>query len=105
MSFIASQPEFKNIEKIKTILQLLEEKERLLEIINRDLEKKIEIYIGNELACNDIDSCSLVVSHYHAKKGQTGSLAVLGPTRMPYSKVVSAVEYMSELIEELLEGF
>jgi transcriptional regulator of heat shock response len=104
-SFIVEQPEFKNIEKIRRILRLLEEKERLLEIINRDLEKRIEIYIGNELACRDIDSCSLVVSHYHAKKGQAGSIAVLGPTRMPYSRIVSAVEYMSELVEQILEDF
>ena len=105
ISSMVEQPEFKNIEKIKSILQLLEAKERVLELINRDLEKKIEIYIGNELECGDIDSCSLIVSHYRFHNKPSGSLAVLGPTRMQYSKVVSALEYVSELMEEMLEDF
>jgi len=104
-SFIIDQPEFKNIEKIKNILRLLEEKERLLGIINRDLEKRIEIYIGNELACDDIDSCSLIVSHYRVHNRPSGSLAVLGPIRMQYPRVISALEYISELMEEVLEDF
>jgi len=104
-SFIIEQPEFNNIEKIKKVLRLLEEKEQILEIINRDLKKRIEIYIGDELDCEDINSCSLVVSHYHLHNKPLGSLAILGPTRMHYPKVISTLEYVSELIEEVLEDF
>ena len=46
-SFMAEQPEFKNIEKIRNVLQLLEQKERLLQIINRDLKKKIDYYYNS----------------------------------------------------------
>jgi len=104
-SCILEQPEFKNIERIKKILFLLEEKERLLEIFNRQLQKRIEIYIGKELECEGIDGCSLVVSHYSIHNKPAGSLAVLGPTRMHYSKIVSALEYVSELMEDMLEDF
>ena len=104
-SFIIEQPEFNNIEKIKKVLRLLEEKEQILEIINRDLEKRIEIYIGNELDCEGINSCSLVVAHYHLHNKPLGSLAILGPTRMHYPKVISTLEYVSELIEDVLEDF
>jgi len=105
-NFIVGYPDYqdinKNIIKIKSILSALDEKERLLEVINRDLAKKIDILIGHEIECSDMDSCSLVVSQYRSKKGPSGRIAVLGPTRMDYNKVVSTLEYFSNLIEEIL---
>jgi heat-inducible transcriptional repressor len=82
--------------KIQAILRILEEKERLLELINRDLDHKVEIYIGHEMALKDIDGCSLAVSSFE-RDGLTGRIAVLGPTRMNYDRVVSALDYISDL--------
>lgn len=104
MSFVAGYPEFHSIERIHHILQVLEAKERLLELINRNLEKRIKIYIGDEVGCNDIEGCSLVISKFGRKKGRTGRLALLGPTRMDYEKAISTLEYFSELIDEMLES-
>ena len=78
------------------------QKERLLEVINRNLANKINVLIGQEIECSDIDSCSLVVSKYKSKKGPSGRIAILGPTRMDYNRAVSAVDYFSNLVEELL---
>jgi len=92
----------KDIGKIKKILAALDEKERLLEIINRQLAKKVDILIGQEIKCSDIDGCSLVVSKYTSKNGTSGRIAILGPTRMDYRRVVSAVGYFRQLMEETL---
>jgi len=100
-SYIVGYPEIDSLNKIKYILSALEEKERILAIINRDLEKRIQIYIGAELECSNIDGCSLVVSRYRTEKGPSGRLAVLGPTRMNYSKVISALDYFSDLMNEV----
>ncbi|MCX5681044.1 MAG: hypothetical protein NT079_01970 [Candidatus Omnitrophica bacterium] len=104
MSFVAGYPEFHNINRIHHILQVLEAKERLLELINRNLEKKIKIYVGDEVGCDDIEGCSLVISKFGRKKGLTGRLALLGPTCMNYEKAISTLEYFSELIDEMLEN-
>lgn len=101
-SFVVEYPETQDIDKIRHILNVLEKKEQLLEIINRRIEQRIEIYIGQEIPCSDIDSCSLVVSGYRTTKGQSGRIAVLGPTRMDYQRVVSALDYFSNLMHELL---
>jgi|SRR3989338_3243134 len=101
-SFVVGYPEYQDLKKVKDILATLEEKERLLEIINRNLEQKIQIYIGHELACSDIESCSLAVSRYQFQNGLSGRIAVLGPTRMNYQRVVSALEYVSEHMKEIL---
>jgi transcriptional regulator of heat shock response len=100
--FVVGYPDYNDINKIRSILQALDQKERLLEIINQNLEKKIDIFIGREMECSDIQSCSLVVSQYKSKKGLSGRIAILGPIRMNYKRVVSALDYFSDLMEEIL---
>jgi transcriptional regulator of heat shock response len=102
ISFIVGYPEYQDIDKTRAILAALDEKERLLEVINQELAKRIEIFIGDEIECEDVDTCSLVVSRYRMKQGVSGRIAVLGPTRMDYKKVVSIVDYFSGLMEDIL---
>lgn len=105
-SFIVGYPDFndvnRDISKIKNILAALDEKETLLAVINRQLANKINILIGEEIEYSEIDGCSLAVSKYRSKKGTSGRIAVLGPTRMDYNRVVSALDYFSDLMEEIL---
>lgn len=101
-SFVVEYPDYQDINQIRSILAALDEKERLLQLINMELEEKTAIFIGEELECKDIDACSLVVSRYQAKHGPSGRIAVLGPTCMDYKRVVSALDYFSDLIEEIL---
>ncbi len=100
-SLVVNYPDYQDIGKIRNILEALEEKEHLLRIINQSLQKKIHVFIGHELALSNIESCSLVVSPYKMRKGPSGRIAVLGPTRMDYERVVSALDYLSKLIEEI----
>jgi len=102
MGYTDYQDVTRDIQKIRNILVALDQKERLLEVINRDLANKINILIGQEIKCSDIDSCSIVVSEYKSKQGPSGRIAILGPTRMDYSRVASTVNYFSTLIEEML---
>jgi len=102
MSFVVEYPDYQDISKIRGILAALDEKERLLQLINKELDERTTIFIGKELECEDIDTCSLVVSRYQAKHGPSGRIAVLGPTWMDYKRVVSALDYFSDLIEEIL---
>lgn len=102
-SFIAEHPEFKNIDKIRDILKVLEEKKRLLDIINQDIEKKMNVYIGGELACKEIAHCSMVVSTYGTQDFPLGRIAVLGPRSMNYGQVIPTIEYVSELLSKALE--
>ena len=99
-NFVVDYPEYNDIQKIEKILSALDEKETLLEIINQYLDHKINIYIGYEMHCTEINSCSLAVSSYRTKSGPSGRIAVLGPTRMDYQRVVSALDYFSDLMEE-----
>jgi len=96
-SYVVGYPDSTDILKIQAILRILEEKGRLLELINRGLEKRIKIYIGHEMALKDMESCSLAVSRFE-KDGLKGRIAVLGPTRMQYDRVVSTLDYISQML-------
>ncbi len=103
MGFILEQPEFQNFQKTRFLIKMIEEKQRLLGIINRDFDEKIKIYIGEELGCPEIDNCSVVVSSYRRKNRPSGRLAVLGPMRMEYRHIIPSLEYISDVLSAVLE--
>ncbi|MBI4972919.1 MAG: hypothetical protein HZA27_02045 [Candidatus Omnitrophica bacterium] len=104
LSQILEQPEFQNLEKTRLLLKIIEEKAQLLDIINRDFKGRVKVYIGEELGCPQMDNCSLVVSTYNLKNKPSGRLAVLGPMRMRYNHIIPALEYVSDVLTEVLEG-
>jgi transcriptional regulator of heat shock response len=102
ISLILNQPEFRDFNKIRLLINMLEEKERLLDIINRDISDKVKIYIGEETGCPAMENCSLVVSSYRIKNKPQGRIAVLGPMRMEYSHIIPTIEYISDALTEVL---
>ncbi len=104
ISRILEQPEFQDMGKLRLVIGLIEDKHRLLGIINREFSGKVKIYIGKELECPEMEHCSLVVSGYRRKNKPSGRLAVLGPVRMEYRHIIPALEYISDTLSEALEN-
>ncbi|MHB8156155.1 MAG: heat-inducible transcriptional repressor HrcA [Desulfocucumaceae bacterium] len=107
---ILNQPEFNNIEKVKTLLGLLEQENLLHNLMERtDLEDGVTVRIGSELQREEIKDCSVVVATYRLDGTPIGKIGVLGPTRMDYAWVVSVVEHitqnMSETLEKMFKGW
>jgi heat-inducible transcriptional repressor len=102
ISRILEQPEFRDFEKIQLLIKMIEDKQRLLNVVNRDFTGKFKVYIGSELGCPEMQSCSLVVSSYSLKNRPSGRLAVLGPVRMQYGHIIPALEYISGVLTEVL---
>jgi heat-inducible transcriptional repressor len=105
ISHILEQPEFKDASRVCLLIKMLEEKERLLKMINQDFNERTRVYIGKELGCPEMEDCSLVVSSYTFKKRPSGKLAVLGPMRMEYGHTIPALEYISDVLSEVLDNF
>lgn len=99
---IVDQPEFKDREKLSNLIQVLEEKKLLAELVSaKGIKEGITITIGKEIETGEMQSCSLVTSPYEAGKVR-GTIGIIGPTRMRYSKLVSMVEYTARLLSDLL---
>ncbi len=103
ISFILDQPEFQDLNRMRFFIRMVEEKKDLLEIINRDFKEKVKIYIGKELGCPEMNNCSLVVSSYRINDRPIGRLAVLGPMRMTYSHIIPTLEYVSDILTDILD--
>lgn len=93
---ILEQPEFSsNIAKIKNVFNKLEDR-KLLRDITEDGDNNIRVYIGNE---NNIDSDVTVIKTTFKTGNDEGTIAIIGPKRMEYERVVSMLEYMKDNIE------
>lgn len=90
-----SQPEFSNVDKIRTVFNKLDSPE-LLRSIEEDNDNNIKVYIGSE---SNIDDDVTVIKTRFKNGNQEGTLAIIGPKRMEYDRVVSMLEYMRENIE------
>lgn len=90
------QPEFSsNIDKIKNVFNKLENKE-ILKDIEQDNDNNIKVYIGDE---NNIDSDVTVIKTKFKNGYEEGTIAIIGPKRMEYDRVVSMLEFIKENIE------
>jgi heat-inducible transcriptional repressor len=104
ISQILNHPEFQDFTKIRILFKLIEERRQLLSIINRDFQDRVKVYIGEELDCPEMQGCSLVVSSYRIKDKLSGRVAVLGPMRMEYRHIIPALEYISEVLSDVLSA-
>jgi len=103
ISFILEQPEFQDSNRIRLLIKTIEDKQRLLKIINRDFKEKVGVFIGDELDCPEIEDCSLVVSSYSVRKRPSGKIAVLGPKRMEYTHIIPALDYVADILSDTLD--
>ncbi len=92
---ILNQPEFNNVEKIKKIFNKLDDY-TLLEASSSD-DKDINIYIGNE---SNVDEDVTVIKTKYRTLDDEGVIAIIGPKRMEYSKVVSLLNYIKENLDK-----
>jgi heat-inducible transcriptional repressor len=99
---IVDQPEFKDREKLRNLIELIEEKRFLAELVSaKGINEGITVTIGKEMERGEMQSYSLVTSSYKAGK-VAGTIGVIGPTRMRYAKLVSLVDYTAKLLSDIL---
>lgn len=97
-------PEYNDIFKAKSFLELLEERELLSSLITSFEEEGLNISIGSENVYKEVEDYSLVTATYKVDGTSLGWLSIIGPTRMDYSTVVSVMAQVSEFIMELLKS-
>jgi heat-inducible transcriptional repressor len=100
-SVLANQPEFSSGPRLRSLIELTEQKELLTDVLaSREHTSAPNITIGGEHGEPKLSTLTLVTSEYRLGN-LSGVLGVIGPTRMPYEKVAAIVEYTSNLMSEL----
>lgn len=100
---IMNKPEFSDRDSLSKIINMLENKEMIIHIFGQeDQNESLSIAIGNENREELLKHCTLITSTYHIGN-ISGTLGVLGPTRMQYPKTIALVDYMANVLTTVLQ--
>ena len=98
------QPEFQNVEKVQDILNLLEERDLLHSILDMSAEKPLAVRIGAENGDKSLADLSVVKAQFQAGGRVIGTMAVIGPMRMEYGRVIGLLYFMQRQLSRMLKS-
>lgn len=93
-------PEFKSLEIAKNFVNVLDAKDVVLDILNSGVAKDINVYIGDENENEKLKDFSIVTFKHSIGNKDLGTIGIIGPKRMDYSKVISVMKYISKKIND-----
>ncbi len=101
---LLAQPEFASTIKAQALLEAFEQKEKIVEILERSAQSDgIQVFIGAESRFDALADCSVVTSPYRRGGKVLGTLGVIGPTRMAYGRVIPIVQCAAEQMSRWLD--
>lgn len=99
---LLSNPEFQSIDKIQELLMAIEKKDLIKAVSESDRNSLgVTVRIGNENTINAMKDCTLITVPYEDSNGEFGTIAVIGPTRMEYQKIIPLLEYIAKSIKKI----
>ncbi len=98
---ILNYPEYSDVEKARAFLSVLEEKEKLMALLSGP-DEALNVRIGPEMGMPEMADCSVVTASYQVGRGHHGFVGVIGPTRMPYGRVLSALSAIGGALTDML---
>lgn len=100
-------PELGNIEQTTKLLEALEDRQGLDELIDEsihsDSSNGIQVYIGEEAPVSNMKDCSIVTATYELAEGGKGTIGIIGPKRMDYKKVVSTLKNLTGELDTIFK--
>jgi len=100
---LLNQPEFRDVERVRNLLGILEEEKVLKDLLQGGEDSGLKVTIGSENKFTGIQDCSMVQATYRLNGQIVGTMAVLGPTRMEYGKVISVMDYLHKYMKTILD--
>lgn len=100
---LLNQPEFRDVERVRNLLGILEEEKVLKDLLQGGEDSGLKVTIGSENKFTGIQDCSMVQATYRLNGQIVGTMAVLGPTRMEYGKVISVMDYLDKYLKTILD--
>lgn len=98
---ILAQPEFRDVEKVRALLGVLERSDLVVELF-ATREDGVRVRIGRENANEAVQGCSIITASYSVDGKLVGTVGILGPTRMEYGRVVGILEHFAQDLSALL---
>lgn len=113
-SNILTKSDFADLERLRDLLHTIGERSRLMQILNECIERKtgakgdVQVVIGTENRTPSLQNCTLISAPYRVGNPDTsravGTLSVLGPKRIEYSRMISIVSYVARTLEKMMSS-
>jgi heat-inducible transcriptional repressor len=107
-SNILNQPEFADVDRMRSLFQMFEEKGRLLKILNECISANplegVKIAIGSELGAPEFRNFTFITSSYSSNDCTVGFLGIIGPTRMEYERGIPLVGYLGRVLGKMMNS-
>ena len=101
--FMFNQPEFSQSDQVSALMELTEQRSLLKVLLPSHLNREgVHVIIGKENRDKAIQNCSVVLCQYGLPEEATGTIGVVGPTRMQYSRTIPTVYYLSSVLSQLV---
>jgi heat-inducible transcriptional repressor len=99
------RPEFVDAEKIRGFLRAFQDKEKLLDILDRTLAAGgVQVLVGSEANLGAVPDVGLISANYRSGGVRAGSVGIIGPTRMDYAKLMPLVSFAAQVMSDVLDG-
>jgi heat-inducible transcriptional repressor len=98
---VLQQPEFLSQSDARALVNAMEEPNFLKDVLSSRVGT-VQVVIGGEGRWRELSACSMVLARYGVEGFATGTVGVLGPTRMPYGRAISTVRYVADLMSDLV---
>lgn len=114
VSLMEEAQELGDLGEMQSLMRVIEERQALARVLEEDFRRSLErgeegakpvVRIGEENALPELKRFSLVTTTYRMGDQVVGVLGILGPRRMEYSRIISAVEYISRMVSRALESW
>ncbi|MBQ2937661.1 MAG: heat-inducible transcription repressor HrcA [Clostridia bacterium] len=93
-------PEFNSLEVAKNFVNIIDEKELMTDILNSGFAKDINVYIGDETEKQELKDFSIITFKHKVGDKDLGTIGIIGPKRMDYSKVISVMKYINKKLKD-----
>lgn len=101
-----SQPEFSQADRMRRMVEVLHSRSILASLLTEAISGEgVRVMIGQENRWDALQECSVIVSRYGVGGDISGVLGVLGPTRLPYDRAISAVRYTCTVMNDLMREY
>ncbi|MBR1540891.1 MAG: heat-inducible transcription repressor HrcA [Clostridia bacterium] len=97
---VVDMPEFQNTDIAKEFLNVLNSKDVVSDVMSSEIEQDINVYIGAESEKEELKNFSLITFNHLIEGKDIGTIGIIGPTRMDYSKVITVMKYISKKLND-----
>ena len=100
---LLNTPEFRDMDKARSLFSMLEERERVIHLLGKETEEKNPVVrIGDARTPAPLNDCSIIEATFRQRDEVVGKIAVLGPTRMEYAKIIGLLDFMKEHVVQII---